>query len=143
MIKSRHTGLVVHSIDRALGFYQYMLGLVVIKDVTESGKFISDISRGSLTVVVRTVKLGTGGEIFFELLEYKRPRPDRSDVKGLIRMGFSHVAFTVDNLDKLYNKLCNYGIRFLSCPKTSPDGKAKVCFCRDRDRNFVELVEEL
>lgn len=150
MVKARHTGLIVDSIDRVLKFYRDMLGLVVIDDRVEEGKFIETVigfkyppETEDKPFQVRTVKLGSNGHVFLELLKYLTVHPIIFDTRFLIRMGFAHVAFTVRDIDDLWYKLGDAGVPFLSRPQVSPDGKAKVCFCRDPEGNYVELVEEL
>ena len=46
-------------------------------------------------------------------------------------------------MDKIYLDLLELGLKFNKNPQRSPDGKAKVCFCRDYDGTLIELVEEL
>ena len=57
--------------------------------------------------------------------------------------GITHVAFTVDNLDQTYGSLVSDGVKFMAPPQLSPDGAAKVTFCRDPEGNLLELVEVL
>ena len=42
-----------------------------------------------------------------------------------------------------YNRLVEAGVYFNSPPQLSPDGFAKVTFCKDPDGSLIELVEEL
>jgi len=58
-------------------------------------------------------------------------------------LGASHVAFTVENVEKEYRKLQEQGVVFTCEPQVSPDGKAKVTFCVDPDGVPIELVQEL
>ncbi len=57
--------------------------------------------------------------------------------------GFTLIAFTVDDLDREYERLRAAGVAFNARPQTSPDGYAKVTFCRDPEGNLIELVEVL
>ena len=61
----------------------------------------------------------------------------------ITRVGCSHFALTVDDLDKTYEDLIDLGLNFLDSPKKSADNNAKVCFCRDSDGTLIELVEEI
>ena len=140
-MKIRHTGIVVSDIDKALHFYNKLLGLEIVKDMWESGEFIDNI-LGFQKVKVRTVKMDAGGSLV-ELLCFKSLHPRVSFVRNLNLLGCTHIALTVDNLDKYYNLLKEDGIRFVSEPQKSEDGSVKVAFCKDPDETFVELVEEL
>lgn len=146
MIKHRHTGLVVESMDSALSFYRDKLGLEVMSDNVETGDFIRQVTGVPITMSaeVQTVKLGYNDEHFFELLRYKSITPIHFGILHvLFKFGFNHIAFTVKNVDRYYEMLSASGVKFISQPLISPDGKAKVCFCQDPFGNYVELVEEL
>ncbi|HJO63248.1 MAG TPA: VOC family protein, partial [Desulfobacterales bacterium] len=58
-------------------------------------------------------------------------------------IGITHIAFTVEDIEQVYKRLVQSGITFLSTPQSSPDGYAKVAFCRAPEGTFIELVEEL
>lgn len=138
----RHIGIVVSDLDKALYFYRDLLGLKIVKDMNESGDYIDKISdlKG---VQVRTVKMAADDGNLIELLFYSS-HLDRSDKKRPInQFGCSHVAFTVENLDEEYKRLTQAGIGFSAPPQHSPDGYAKVTFCKDPDGSHIELVEVL
>jgi hypothetical protein len=46
-------------------------------------------------------------------------------------------------LNAEYNRLKDEGVSFNSPPQLSPDGYAKVTFCRAPEGTFIELVEVL
>ena len=58
-------------------------------------------------------------------------------------VGPTHLAFTVDDVEKMYSDFVDDGIEFISEPKISPDGYAKVAFCKAPEGTFIELVELL
>jgi len=96
-------------------------------------------------VKVNTVKLSAkdNGPTLVELLEFKS-HPQTSEGKyEVFKIGTSHIAFTVDNLDETYSKLTAAGVKFNAPPQYSPDGYAKVTFCYDPDGTPVELVQVL
>ena len=43
----------------------------------------------------------------------------------------------------MYSDFIDDGIEFISNPKISPDGYAKVAFCKAPEGTFIELVELL
>ena len=78
-----------------------------------------------------------------ELLYY-HTHPEKPDMsRKITQIGCSHIALTVPNLDNLYQELSEKGVLFNSAPQHSPDGYAKVTFCKDPDGSLVELVEVL
>ncbi len=138
----RHIGIVVSDLDKALCFYRDLLGLKIVKDMNESGAYIDNIS--DLTgVQVRTVKMAADDGNLVELLFYASHPLGQGKINPINKIGCSHVAFTVDNLDEEYLKLKQAGILFNTPPQYSPDGYAKVTFCKDPDGSFIELVEVL
>ncbi len=142
MIKGiRHMGLVVKDPERALSFYRDILGFVVLTDRLESGPFIEALLdlRG---VRVRTIKMKVGGGALLELLHFE-PGVSAAGPKNITHHGFSHIAFTVENVDVCFNRLKDKQVSFVSAPMISDDGKAKVFFCRDHEGNHLEFVEEL
>jgi catechol 2,3-dioxygenase-like lactoylglutathione lyase family enzyme len=143
MVKGlRHTGLVIRDIDKAFYFYRDLLGFSVFKDAFETGPFIEHI-LGLPGIKVRTIKMHCGKEGLLELLYFDNVPAAVPGQKQLTQQGFTHIALTVDNISRLYDQLIKAGIVFVSVPKVSPDGHAKVAFCRDLEGNYLELVEEI
>ena len=144
MIKTvRHVGIVVKKIDDVLPFYRDLLNLRIVKKTNEPEKFINSLLNLTNSQLI-TVKLATeDGETLIELLEFISQPVTKQYTRELFTPGISHIALTVKNLEYVYTKLLNAGIQFISSPLTSPDGFAKVAFCRDPAGNYLELVEEL
>lgn len=140
-VKLRHVGIAVTDMTRSLKLYRDIFNLKVVWDQIETGKFIDRLSNIE-DVKVRTVKLKdiSGGMI--ELLQYLS-HPEKSNDDQIIRIGCSHIAITVDNIDKMYNTLIDYGLKFNYKPQLSEDGNAKVAFCRDNDGVLIEIVEQV
>ena len=138
---TRHFGIVVHDIVNSIAFYED-LGLKVIKQMDESGEHI-DKMLSLNNVNVTTVKMSAPEtDTLIELLHYKTPIPKETERK-INDFGPSHLAFTVKNLSKNYEKLSKKGIKFFSAPQLSPDKTVLVVFCNDPDGIPIELVEQL
>ena len=144
MIKAtRHTGLVVQDLERSLKFYRDLLGLKVWKRQLEGGSYI-DTVVAIPGVQVEWVKLQIPDGSLLELLQY-HSHPDQVNIHNYPanRHGCSHIAFTVDNLEAIYQELCHQKIHCNSPPQLSPEGQAKVLYCHDPDGIILELVEEV
>ena len=138
----RHTGIVVTDMERSLKFYRDILGLKPVIDFVEVGEYIDTLSALS-GVRLRMVKLVAADGGMIELLHYmSHPQPAPADNK-LCEIGTRHVAFTVNDVDKIYTDWSARGINFTCPPQMSPDGKAKVTFCQDPDGTFLEIVEPI
>ena len=142
-LKIRHTGLVVSDLEKSLAFYRDLLGLSVWKQAREEGSFIEKLVNIP-GVSIEWVKLKTLDNSLIELLQY-HSHPDQRTFENAPsnRLGCSHVALSVKNLDKLYEILNHNKVHCNSMPLTSPDGKVKVMYCHDPDGIILELVEEL
>lgn len=138
----RHFGIVVNDLEKSLHFYRDLLGLKIEKSMEESGEYIDNILSLD-DVKVKTVKLSANkGVTLVELLEFKS-HEKKKEARKFYDIGASHIAFTVKNLDDVYQKLFDSGIKFNAKPQFSPDGYAKVTFCCDPDDTPIELVEVL
>jgi catechol 2,3-dioxygenase-like lactoylglutathione lyase family enzyme len=137
----RHVGIVVKDLAKMLYFYRDVLGFQIQKEMSEAGEFIDSLTslKG---VKVKTVKMSAEDGNLIELLHFES-HPRNLAKRDLNDCGYSHVAFTVENLDFEYNRLQEVGVAFNSAPRVSPDNYAKVAFCRDPEGNFIELVEVL
>lgn len=138
----RHTGIVVSDLEQALHFYVDLLGLKVTKRMDESGEYIDNIS-GLKNVRVTTVKMAAEDGNLIEILYYHSHQRKSAKNRETCETGISHIAFTVENVDAEYERLSKAGVPFNSTPQKSPDGYARVTFCRDPDGTLIELVEML
>ena len=136
--KIRHTGIVVENLEDSLDFYVNKLGFSVSKRMDEQGNFIGKI-LGLENVLVTTVKMLLG-EQMVELLDFvsHKTTPKKYTINCI---GPTHLAFSVADLDQVFEEFSNSGIDFISEPSMSPDGFAKVAFCRAPEGTFIELVQ--
>ena len=136
-------GLVVSDMEKALYFYRDLLGLKIQGTTNEEGNFINQLLNKK-DIKLKTVKLSTDDNTTrIELLEFSNPKSNQNKKIELFNTGFTHVAFTVDNLDEIYMHLKNCGVQFNCPPKLSPNGMLKVTFCRDFEGNYLELTQEI
>lgn len=139
MTSIRHMGIVVSNMDVSLAFYRDLIGLRDAPVAEESGDFLDGL-LGMAGAKVLTAKLaGENGPALLELLCFETPCP--TDSTPLNAVGPTHIALTVTDLDGMYARITAAGYPFNAPPKVSPDGGAKVAFCRDPDGSFLELVE--
>ena len=102
-----------------------------------------DAILGLKNVRVTTAKLAAPDNNLIELL-YFHSHPDKQCWEGKTNStGFTHIALTVDDLDKVRKKLLKEGVVFLAPPQLSPDGYAKVTYCQGPEGVLLELVEVL
>ena len=136
----RHCGIVVRDMEISIAFYQKYFGFKIESQNIEEGPFLEEI-LGLPGGRVKTVKLrGTAGSQL-ELLAFDFPEsfPPRS----LVQYGPTHLALTVPNISMIYKRMLKANIEITSPPRDAPNGDVKVMFCRDPDKTWLELVEEM
>jgi catechol 2,3-dioxygenase-like lactoylglutathione lyase family enzyme len=138
----RHIGIVVSDLKCSIHFYRDLLGLRIEKQAHESGTSLDNL-LAIQNAQVTTVKLSAEqGDMMIELLQFKSPKAIPSP-RSIYSIGPTHIAFTVDNLETLYERLTAAGVRFNAPPQCSPDGHAKVAFGYDPDGTPLEFVQVL
>src|SRR5207247_9728282 len=129
------------AMETSLGLSRAEFGLSLASDQLESGEFI-DSTLAMPGTSVRTVKLAAlEGPTLVELLEFHDGSPASMSAGDLRRVGATHAALTVDDLDALFERLRSRGTPFLSEPRVSADGRARVCFCTDPDGTPLDPAE--
>ncbi len=136
----RHIGIVVDNLDISLSFYARYFGFKVEREEYEQGVFIDKI-LGMSGIKIRTVKLKCqASDVLIELIDFIDGGAVDND-NGINYVGLTHFAITVKNIEKEYNKMKKSGVNFLSPPKSSPNGYAKVAFCQAPEGTYIEMVE--
>jgi catechol 2,3-dioxygenase-like lactoylglutathione lyase family enzyme len=139
ILNVRHTGIVVNDLEASLDFYTKKLGFIVKTRVDEDQAFIDTIlglNKSQLT----TIKLTLNDNTMIELLDFKLDARTIIN-RQIVDAGPTHMAFTVDDLDKTYELFVQESIKFISEPEISPNGFAKVAFCIAPEGTYIELVE--
>lgn len=133
-----HTGFVVTDIEAMTAFYRDVLGLAVVREVELAGDLAAQIT-GYADARVRVVFLGKEGEKhLLELVQYLHPSgSDRHSTRN--DAGATHLCFSVDNLDAVYNELCDRGVRFSAPPVAL--GLLKAAMSQDPEGNWLEFIE--
>ncbi len=139
-----HSGFVVKDLEAMLAFYRDALGLTIVREADSIAP--PEGNHTGIPGAHRTlIFVGTPeGEHVLELVYFIDPqsedvgRPDRH------QLGASHICFNVSDLASLHKKLSALGIEFITDPifNTSDDGTIHgICYCKDPEGNFVELIQ--
>ncbi|MBQ8945554.1 MAG: VOC family protein [Lachnospiraceae bacterium] len=142
MLSIRHTGIYVKDLTAMKDFYCSCFGMQIVSEGIENGSYIENL-LGNPELSINVCKLRFPDGTMLELIEPDRDGDKDAHSSNVINCGCVHIAFTVKDLQILYNKLAKLGITFISQPMLSPDGKVYVCFCQDPEGNYLELVQEL
>lgn len=138
----RHIGIYVNNLERMKAFYCKNFNMEIFLHTTEKGTYI-DTLLGVNKAILEIYKLSAPDGGMIELLKYNGSYTEAKDEEMVWATGKMHIALTVNHIEQKYQEMLQLGIPFLSAPCTAPDGKAKVCFCRDPEGNYLELVEEV
>lgn len=138
----RHVGLTVQNLEECRTFFVDTLGFEISKEMDESGGYI-DAMHNLNDVLVTTVKLKAPDGGMVELLKFRSHKIDGDETwnNKIYSTGLTHIALTVADLEQTYSELTKKGVKFNAPPQDSPDGYAKVTFCRGPENLFIELVE--
>lgn len=142
-----HVGITVPDMDKAIAFYQDVLGLSVIGDYTIEGEEISDMVQvpgaKMRSVFLRNQNDRHGTPI--ELLHFSEPiDPGGQPYEGVTHNGITEIAFWVEDMDAAYDALRNHGVEFYSRPHTlklDGAGAVKVVYCKDPFGTTLELMQ--
>jgi len=140
VLNIRHTGIVVSDLVKESQFY-LTLGFKEVSRAIEEGEFISQVT-GIEEVKIEWIKMTAPDKNLIELIKY-HSHPMNSAVKNSPsnKLGCSHIAFTVENINETCNIIAGYGGSIVNNPATSTDGKVKVAYCHDPEGVLLEIVE--
>ncbi len=144
-----HITIVVSDLERSLRFYSELLGFNELKRAHIEGEWVESIVKIEGVVADVVYIIAPGGEPRIELLCYQNPRGEALNPNSLpITIGLRHLAFKVDNIQNMYNKLKAAGVKFLSEPITVPtsvithdEGHKLLCYFHDPDGILLEITE--
>jgi catechol 2,3-dioxygenase-like lactoylglutathione lyase family enzyme len=143
-----HTGITVSDLDRSIAFYRDCLGLELVTRWESSQPYLRTVvgfPDAELRIALLRVPAmapGVSGH-HIELLEYRTPRGQRGDARTC-NPGNAHVAFVVDDLDRVHADLSARGVRFKSAPVEVTHGRnagAKAVYLLDPDDVTLEFIQ--
>ena len=141
MIRSvRHTGIVVRNLEKTVNFYR-ALGFVDDNRALEEGEFIDRVT-GLKNTKLEWIKLKAPDGYVLELLQY-RSHPESTEItkQKSNKLGCSHIAFGVDNIEKTCEIIEKIGGSIVNLPALTDDKKVKVAYCHDVEGVLMEIVE--
>src|SRR5438876_1533465 len=144
VIAADHTGITVSNLERSLEFWQNVLGFEFSHRAHQTSEMASEITGVAGAEIKLAVVKAPGGHKI-ELLEYLAP-PDRKQHVDLqpCDVGSVHIAFTVDNLDAVLEKIAASGWKAAGKPQalqSGPNAGKRVVYVRDPDGTTIEFME--
>lgn len=137
-----HVSVTTADLDRSLGFYRDLLDLPLLDTGWTTSRELQEIiGLGPINLHWAELDLGSGQ--FLELFEYISPR-GHALYSATSDPGSVHIAFTVTEIDSLYDRLRAAGVTTRSAPVELQSGDwkgARALYALDPDGVTVELVQ--
>jgi glyoxylase I family protein len=138
-----HTGITVSDLERSLSFWRDVLGFELSHRAHQKGELAAQITGVAGAEILIAVLKTPGHKI--ELLEYRAPldRRQQNDVRPC-DLGAVHIALTVDNLDKILERIAASGWQAAGKPQTltvGPNAGKRVIYVRDPDGATIEFMQ--
>jgi catechol 2,3-dioxygenase-like lactoylglutathione lyase family enzyme len=143
IIAADHTGITVSNLERALDFWQNVLGFELSHRTHQTGDLAAEITGVPSAEISLAVVKAPWHKI--ELLEYHAP-PDRKQHVDLrpCDVGHVHIALTVDDLDAVLSTIAASGWKAAGKPQTlqsGPNAGKRVVYVRDPDGTTIEFMQ--
>jgi glyoxylase I family protein len=141
--KLLYPALIVKNIESSLMFYQGILGL----EITDQGDSLTErgtVSQGEFRRQSRSVVLKGQTGPCLKLIEPRNVYIEPARPWQMERVGFTHVAFSVRNLDDYYLDLTKSGVSFKSPPQSvtvGPHKGGKVVYFSTPDGITLEFID--
>jgi catechol 2,3-dioxygenase-like lactoylglutathione lyase family enzyme len=138
-----HVTVAVTDIEEAIRFFG-LLGFEVDQSVVISGEAMDEyMGVGGLKADHVTLVIpGAQPRQEIQLLRYHAPQVTIDEGSGdLVRTGFNHVCFRVDNLDTIVESLAEAGVKSRNQPMVFHD--RKLVFLNGPSNMVVELAQWL
>jgi catechol 2,3-dioxygenase-like lactoylglutathione lyase family enzyme len=145
MIKSaEHFSFTVSNLEATLSFFCDLLGLAASPVMEVENAHVRHII-GMPGAVLRISIVQVPGGPVIELIQYVRPEGRKIDSTSC-NPGAAHIAFQVEDIQKMYQDLSVKGVKFVNPPVWAPgnDGTGKwgVAYLKGPDDITIELVEK-
>lgn len=122
-----HTMVRVVDLEKSLRFYQEALGFVLTRR--------KDYPEGKFTLAfLRAPGDSENGPLLELTHNWETKRYERGD-------GYGHLAFQVESIDAVRERLRAHGHDLSWGPGSTPDGKRRMAFIDDPDGYEIELLE--
>ena len=138
----RHVGIVVDDLDICINFWKTFFDFQIVVDQIEKSPYI-DVLLSVNNPDLHTVKLSDSNGMIVELLKFQNYKDSPKWMGSVKTTGLTHIAITVQNIEKLFSNLTNAGYATFSPIQISPDKKVKVVMIYGPENLLLELVEAL
>jgi len=143
IISTDHTGITVSNLERSLAFWRDVLGFESSHTAHQKGELAEEITGVEGAEIKLAVLKAPGGHKV-ELLQYLAPADRKCVNLRPCDLGSVHVAFLVDDLDAVLDRIAASGWNAAGNSQTltnGPNAGKRVVYVRDPDGTTIELMQ--
>ena len=134
-----HTALCVNDFDRAKALLVEFLGFTLEGEMDHRDEPGLGEVVGLPGAMIRWAMLAHGSHRL-ELFKYYRPQ-GVTDGRRQCDVGYTHLAFTVADVDAVYEQVVRAGYAVVSPPKVLRNGRSKVFYMREPEDAIIEFMQ--
>lgn len=141
--RSLYPALIVEKLETSIEFYQKTLGLEIIDQGTDDPKSVGSLvgeTRGAIRWVL--LKASTG--LCMKLVQPLDCKILPAHPWRMERIGFTHVAFAVEDIEGYYFDLLERGTNFISAPEglaVGPHKGGKCVYLKSPEGIALEFLD--
>ena len=143
ILATNHTSFTVSDLDRTVAYFRDALGFEVTSKAPRDPKKVAEITGIEGAQVMIAYVRGAGHSI--ELIEYLGPS-DRTSVRPRpCDVGFTHLAYDVDDIDAAIDRSAEHGvfpIGLVTVIDQGPNQGGRVAYLRDSDGITMEFIQK-
>ncbi len=143
IVRTNHTSFTVSNLDQTTAFFRDALGFEVTSKEPRDPKLIEQITGVDGARVVIAYVRGPGHSI--ELIEYTGPAERTSVYPRPCDVGFSHLAYDVDDIDAALAVSATYNVKKIGATVVidkGPNKGSRIAYLRDSDGITFEFIEK-
>ena len=141
-----HVGMTVTDLDKALAWYQEVLGFTVLTQPVEMatddpilGESLADM-LGPRVRRFRMAHLQTGNRVGIQVYEFLDPKPEQAPAEvPYWRTGFSHICVTHNDIEELAARIEAHGGTRSRVWAVLKDKPYAAAYCADPFGNVIEI----
>ena len=142
IIGTHHASFTVSNLENTLHFFCDLLGLKASPIEKARGEVPENLLQmPSASLMICFVTTPDNSNI--EFIEYLAPKGDKIDLKTS-NIGVAHIAFEVDDIQKMYDDLAAKGVEFNHPPIWVEAGVLKgwgICYLKGPDGITLEFMQ--
>jgi len=139
--KIRHICLVVSNYEKMLKFYTNVLGFIVKRNSVYVSKDLENALGVKKTQIKCSILILENSDLEIEITNFINSK-QLTNCNKANDLGYRHIAFFVEDINKAYTEINNLNIEIISGPvsiKAKDNLEVRVFFFKDPEGNIIEL----